>query len=203
VGESTARRKTRRGRLPGPLSGRTPGVPGPRAGLSRQSSVSVRWGPALILPQLTAVTVSSLAESTVTDFAGRRPQSDVMSTGMNGLRVLLVEDCAALRDALRLLLEADGAHVIAVGTGQDALEAAARNQFEVVLSDLGLPDIPGDLLIRRLTAITTPGTKIFAMTGFDAGHVARARAEGAEAVLLKPFDWELVRALIHEPRAAA
>ena len=71
-----------------------------------------------------------------------------MSAGAR--RVLLVEDQADLADSLRLLLERRGHTVECACDGGSALEAAARFAPEVVLLDIGLPDMSGLEVARRL-----------------------------------------------------
>jgi DNA-binding response OmpR family regulator len=73
-----------------------------------------------------------------------------------------------------------------------------------VLTDLGLPDIPGDVLLRALLARATVRPRIIVMTGYGEPHLTRARDSGADVILLKPIDWVALRAhLLREPRAAA
>jgi PAS domain S-box-containing protein len=69
---------------------------------------------------------------------------------LDHLRVLLVEDDADNREALRTLLEQQHALVTAVATAREALETVATTQPSIVVSDIGLPDIDGYELMRRL-----------------------------------------------------
>jgi DNA-binding NarL/FixJ family response regulator len=67
--------------------------------------------------------------------------------------VLIVDDHAGYRSAARAVLEADGYEVIGESpTGQDALEQVERLRPELVLVDIGLPDIDGIEVARRLTS---------------------------------------------------
>jgi DNA-binding NarL/FixJ family response regulator len=67
------------------------------------------------------------------------------------LRVLLVDDDERFRATARRALEADGIEIVGeVGNGLDVCEAAARCRPDVVLLDLGLPDIDGLEVARRL-----------------------------------------------------
>lgn len=121
-----------------------------------------------------------------------------------GLRILLVEDCAEVREALELLLRMEGAEVQVADAAGSALEIAGRHDFDVIVTDLGLPDVPGDVLIREILATATPRPRVIAITGFTEPYRARARAAGADAVLTKPFDWSALRAeLTASPGAVA
>ena len=67
--------------------------------------------------------------------------------------ILIVDDHPAFRRAARALLEAEGYEVVGEsGTGRDALREAERLRPEVVLLDIGLPDINGIEVADRLTA---------------------------------------------------
>ncbi|MGH7390741.1 MAG: response regulator [Candidatus Rokuibacteriota bacterium] len=119
---------------------------------------------------------------------------------LKGARVLLVEDTADVRDAFVTLLRGEGAEVTAAATGRQALECSARGAFDIVLTDLGLPDVPGELIIREIVATSRPRPRIVAVTGYGEPHVSRARAAGAAAVFAKPVEWS---ALLRELRPAA
>jgi CheY-like chemotaxis protein len=110
--------------------------------------------------------------------------------------ILIVEDAPDSREVFASLLRAEGADVVTSGTGREALEQVARASFEVVLTDLGLPDIPGDILIREVLAFTSRRPRIVVMTGYGEPHQSRARAAGADAILTKPLAWtDLLREL--------
>jgi two-component system, chemotaxis family, CheB/CheR fusion protein len=110
-------------------------------------------------------------------------------TPLRGARVLLVEDAKDIRDVFTLLLEAEGARVTATGSGREALELAAGAHFDVLLTDLGLPDIPGDMVIRHVVATTSRRPWVVVVTGYDEPFIGRARAAGADVVLTKPIAW--------------
>jgi CheY-like chemotaxis protein len=71
---------------------------------------------------------------------------------LGGARILLVEDNKDIRDVFSILLEIEGAKVTAAATGREAVDLAMRQEFDLLLTDLGLPDIPGDLVIRNVVA---------------------------------------------------
>ena len=119
------------------------------------------------------------------------------------MRILLVEDAPDLREVFTLLLRAEGAEVTATGSGGEALELAARRDFDVVLSDLGLPDMPGDVLIRQILATARRPTRVVAITGYPEPYLTRARQAGAEVVFSKPVEWTSIREWLEHPGLAA
>lgn len=109
------------------------------------------------------------------------------------LRVLLVEDADDVRKLLTLFIGVEGIEVVAAPTGRDALDAVSCETFDVLVTDLRLPDVPGELLIREILASVTPRPRVIVISGSDERQVARATAAGADVVLRKPFDWEQLR----------
>jgi len=116
------------------------------------------------------------------------------------LRVLLVEDAPDIREVFTLLLHAEGADVVATDSGREAAELAAREDFDVVLTDLGLPDIPGDVVIRRVLANARRRPRVIVVTGYDEPFVSRARQAGADVVFNKPVVWSALADVLAQTR---
>jgi two-component system CheB/CheR fusion protein len=130
--------------------------------------------------------------------------SDAIRPGRNRLRILLVEDSQDIREVFTLLLRAEGAEVVATASGREAVEQIAKRDFDVVLTDLGLPDIPGDAVIRRVLANARRRPRIIVVTGYDEPFKSRAREAGADIVFNKPVIWStLVRTLAETAHLAA
>lgn len=115
---------------------------------------------------------------------------------LTGIRILVIEDSADIRDVFSVLLKAEGADVVATGTGREAADIAAKREFDVVLSDLGLPDLPGDIVIREIIACARRSPRVIVITGYGEPYLTRARQAGADAVFTKPVDWGRVLASI-------
>ncbi len=114
------------------------------------------------------------------------------------LRVLVVDDCPDTRDSLRMLLELWGHEVAEAEDGADALESALIFLPDVVLLDIGLPDLDGYQVGRQLRCL--PGLEnavLIAATGFGQPRdVARCHEAGFSFHLLKPFDLERLKQLL-------
>lgn len=108
---------------------------------------------------------------------------------MKDLRVLVIEDAADVLDVLVLLLRLEGVDVVAAGSGHEALAAFRRRNFDVVISDLGLPDISGDELIRALLAAARRPVHVVVITGESQPALARAQEAGAAVIFAKPCRW--------------
>ena len=122
---------------------------------------------------------------------------------LEGSRILLVEDAPDIREVFTVLLRVEGAEVVPVGTGREAAEAASTRDFDIVLSDLGLPDIPGDVLIRQILAGARRNTRVVVVTGYGEPYVTRARQAGAEVVFTKPVEWTRILEWLQRPDLAA
>ena len=104
-------------------------------------------------------------------------------------RVLIVEDERALLRALAMNLTARGYEVTEAETGTRALNAAAEVEHDVIVLDLGLPDIGGLDVIRAVRAYaTTPILVLSARTGIS--DKVAALDLGADDYVTKPFSIE-------------
>jgi two-component system CheB/CheR fusion protein len=127
----------------------------------------------------------------------------MLSKGLPGMRILVIEDAADIREVFTVLLRAEGAQVVPVANGNEATEAAAHQHFDVILSDLGLPDVPGDVLIRQLLSSSRNRTRVVVITGYGEPYLTRARQAGAEMVFTKPVEWTRILDYLHRPGLAA
>jgi DNA-binding response OmpR family regulator len=110
-------------------------------------------------------------------------------------RLLLVEDDPVVRAALVRALTDRGYAVRAVGTAMDALQSAASDEPDVVILDLGLPDLDGDAALRMLRGITDVPVIIETARG-DEASVVRLLNSGADDYIVKPFSSEHLAARI-------
>jgi signal transduction histidine kinase/CheY-like chemotaxis protein len=113
-------------------------------------------------------------------------------------RILLVEDSDDARESIIALLRANGHEVYGASTGLGALDMAAGTHPDVALVDIGLPDIDGYELARRLQALaTSQPMRLVALTGYGTqADRDRARAAGFDAHLTKPVSVEAIEALL-------
>jgi two-component system KDP operon response regulator KdpE len=105
---------------------------------------------------------------------------------VTGDRVLVVDDDPQIRRALRINLAAHGYRVLLAEDGGSALRAAAQELPDVVVLDLGLPDMDGAEVIEGLRGWTTvPIIVLSART--SAADTVRALDAGADDYVSKPF----------------
>jgi signal transduction histidine kinase/DNA-binding response OmpR family regulator len=113
------------------------------------------------------------------------------------LRILLVEDHEDTNRSLTNLLRRRGYHVQPATTFHAALDHAANEQFDVLVSDIGLPDGSGIDLLQKLNAARPiPG---IALTGFGMeSDIRQSRDVGFSHHLIKPVDLNKLDSIIQE-----
>jgi len=144
---------------------------------------------ALVFPTCEKVE-AQIAPTLSPSFAERQP-----------MRILLVEDHEDTNRSLTNLLRRRGYHVQSALTFQSALELSVKEKFDVLISDLGLPDGSGLDLIQKLASKPPLG---IALTGFGMEKdIRKSREVGFQHHLVKPIDLNKLDALIQESAAAA
>ena len=134
------------------------------------------------------------------------PPGAVPSAAPGGTRVLLVEDNVDAANLLAELLELSGFEVSVAYDGQSALDAIARDMPDAVLLDIGLPDIDGYEVCRRIRRRTTAARQpvVVALTGWGNGEDRdRSAKAGFNAHLTKPAEPEQIIDLLHTLTHAA
>src|SRR6476620_5747833 len=103
--------------------------------------------------------------------------------------VLVVEDERKLRDLVRSYLERAGFTVLSTDSGAEAITMALTSAPDLVILDLGLPDVPGETVARELRATgPTAGTPILMLTAKTAEEDRiRGLELGADDYVTKPF----------------
>jgi CheY-like chemotaxis protein len=102
-------------------------------------------------------------------------------------RVLVVEDNPDGREMLATVLRMLGQEVLEAGTGAEAIDLAMRHTPAVVIMDIGLPDIDGYEVARRLRGRLGAGLRLVALSGYGQPQDrARSSEAGFDEHLVKP-----------------
>ena len=109
-----------------------------------------------------------------------------METIPSMIRILLAEDEDAMRAYLARALENAGYEVVAVDRGTEALPLLERERFDLLLSDIVMPEMDGIELAQRCAEVS-PQTKVMFITGFAAVSLRASRETPQARVLSKPF----------------
>lgn len=133
---------------------------------------------------------------------GARPPRRAAERSAAGMRVLLAEDHTETRAAMARLLRHLGCTVVEAGSVREALAAGGEGRFDLLLSDLWLPDGDGSEIMRVLRASGVRGAAISGLGEPEA--LERCRSAGFERHLTKPLTFQDLRELVASfiPRAS-
>ncbi|GAX40981.1 PAS/PAC sensor hybrid histidine kinase [Tolypothrix sp. NIES-4075] len=121
-------------------------------------------------------------------------------SALSGVRVLVVDDDADMREYLACVLQQSGAEVAVVTSAYEALEVLQKSKPDVLLSDIGMPNMDGYMLLRQVRSLEAQNggqIKAIALTAY-AGEYDRqkARSAGFQMHIPKPVEPErLIEAL--------
>ncbi|HEY2910331.1 MAG TPA: HD domain-containing phosphohydrolase [Gemmataceae bacterium] len=113
-------------------------------------------------------------------------------------RLLIVDDQAEIRRLCKLTLTPEGFACDEAGSGPEAIDAAARAPYDLVLLDVDLPGFNGEEVLRRLRqAPPGPNLKVVMFSGAAGGdELSRILLAGADDFLIKPFSTVQLRARV-------
>lgn len=110
-------------------------------------------------------------------------------------RVLAIDDDLLVRESLKLLLERSGLEAIVVKSGKEALEVLKEASFDVIITDMRMPEMSGVQTIEAIRALRDqqgkPDIPVVVITGYQ-DQQARDRAIklGVKKFIMKPFEWD-------------
>ncbi len=106
------------------------------------------------------------------------------------MKVLLIEDDPATVEMIQICLEAKRpeAHLVSTGKGIRGVELARSGDFNVIILDLGLPDVSGMIILEELRGIRDVPVLVISAR-HDPELIAKALELGADDYILKPFDY--------------
>ena len=103
-------------------------------------------------------------------------------------KILLIDDETASREALVLLLKGSDYHITGCGSGQEGFQHLQRERYNIVITDLLLPDTSGIDILKKVKE-DSPLTEVILITGYASAETAvQAMKEGACDYITKPLN---------------
>ncbi len=114
----------------------------------------------------------------------------------DSIKLLVVDDDDSSREALTMLLRSVGYDVTSAATGESALDLIDLLQYQVIVSDLLLPDKSGLDILLHVQKVS-PSTELIVVTGHASAQTAvRAMKEGAFDYITKPIDFDELKIVV-------
>jgi two-component system, cell cycle response regulator CtrA len=114
-----------------------------------------------------------------------------------GMRVLLIEDDSATAQSIELMLKSESFNVYATDLGEEGVDLGKLYDYDIILLDLNLPDMPGLDVLRslRVSKVTTPILILSGLAGIK--DKVSGLGYGADDYMTKPFHKDELVARIH------
>lgn len=109
---------------------------------------------------------------------------------LQGMKVLLVEDDQWVRDSLRRFFANENCALMAVETGEDALEIIKDNDCDIIITDYRLPGMDGLEFLKRAQSLNAPFKKILLTAYMTEPVISEAFRLGVHEFIEKPFSME-------------
>ena len=121
---------------------------------------------------------------------------------MNSLSILVADDEDSIRSLLEHFLKSAGHTVVIVGNAGEAHDAMKKTSFDLVITDVLMPEGDGLDLITELKKVQ-PKARILAISGGGrylegSDYLKLAKGLGAHSALMKPFTWQQLQDAINE-----
>jgi len=107
--------------------------------------------------------------------------------------ILIMEDDLNVAKGLKMILDEQGYNVDLEDTGYGAMDALGKNDYDLLMADLRLPDIDGMEVVKKVKE-TKPETEVIVMTGYATSDLAvNTMKMGAHDFIAKPFTEEQIK----------
>ncbi len=110
--------------------------------------------------------------------------------------IMVVDDEKSMRDFLNIFLKQEGYHVICVPSGKNALELLEKEELDLVITDIKMPDVSGVDVLKKVNALNL-NTPVIMITAFSSNETAlEALNQGVYDYISKPFNVDEMRIII-------
>ncbi len=130
--------------------------------------------------------------------SGMPSRSSMEPVDQRKLKILVVDDEDQIVDLLTTILETSGHEVTGIAEAARAIDLLQKEEFDLLLTDLGMPGVSG-MELARLAKDSIQGIKVIMLTGWGAEYENQdLKDKGIDAVVSKPFRFDELTAVIYE-----
>lgn len=176
----------------------TKGVKGTGLGLSTSYGIVARHGGSITVESELGRGSSFCVAFPIPAELPTGPEDLRAPVGRRTGRVLVIDDEPHLREVVTNLLRLEGHLAVGTGSGVEGVEAFRSAPFDVVITDLGMPDLTGVEVVRKVRELQ-PAVKVILCTGWNAAlSQSEQEASGVDRLLEKPFRLDKLLHLVNE-----
>jgi DNA-binding NtrC family response regulator len=119
------------------------------------------------------------------------------------MKILLVDDDEWIRDSLRIFFEAEGCHIVALETAEEAMEELNSRDYDIIITDYRLPGMDGVEFFKQIKNSHPDSIKILITAYKSDVVVSEAKNAGVLHLIAKPFTSETIEASLSNLIAGA
>jgi DNA-binding NtrC family response regulator len=119
------------------------------------------------------------------------------------MKILLVDDDEWIRDSLRIFFEAEGCHIVALETAEEAMKELTCQDYDIIITDYRLPGMDGVEFFKQIKNSHPDSIKILITAYKSDVVVSEAKKAGVQHLIAKPFTSETIEASLSNLIAAA
>lgn len=119
------------------------------------------------------------------------------------MKILLVDDDEWIRDSLRIFFEAEGCHIVALETAEEAMEELNCRRYDIIITDYRLPGMDGVEFLKQIKNSHPDSIKILITAYKSDVVVSEAKKAGVQHLIAKPFTSETIEASLSNLIAGA
>ncbi|MEJ2727741.1 MAG: response regulator [Deltaproteobacteria bacterium] len=119
------------------------------------------------------------------------------------MKILLVDDDEWIRDSLRIFFEAEGCHIVALETAEEAMKELTCQDYDIIITDYRLPGMDGVEFFKQIKNSHPDSIKILITAYKSDVVVSEAKKAGVQHLIAKPFTSETIEASLSNLIAVA
>jgi len=130
-------------------------------------------------------------------YTERQAQTEITAKEKKIANILIIDDEEYVRDILRRFLICEGHYVVVAEGARKGLDLFHERNFDLVITDLGLPEIPGYEIAKQIK-VTHPNLPIIMITAWGDDPLDAGKSQYVDSVINKPFQWDSIIQVVQD-----